>query len=112
MKLTLFVLRVADLERSRAFYACLGLDLISEKHGNGPHHYSCRLADTVMELYPDSPQQPRSNVRLGFQATKETVERLKVLLSEPPRLIRELPDAEVFLVRDPDANAIELEVAR
>jgi catechol 2,3-dioxygenase-like lactoylglutathione lyase family enzyme len=114
VKLTLFVLRVTDLERSRAFYACLGLELVSEQHGNGPPHYSCRLGDPVMELYPASDQQPRSNVRLGLQVTKEALQRLhsSSYVREPPRLIRQRDDADVFVVRDPDENAIELEVMR
>jgi lactoylglutathione lyase len=112
-KMKLLVLRVENLELSRAFYAGLGLELLPEKHGNGPLHYSCSMQETVMELYPCSLQQPRpASVRLGFQATKDAFCRLNSsgLLRQPPQLLRRMDNAEVYLVRDPDENAIELEL--
>ena len=95
VQLTLIVLRVSDLERSRAFYAELGFDLVLEQHGDGPVHYACTLGELVLELYPHA--QP-SNVRLGLRVSMETVTRVQA------QLIREA----VYVVRDPDGNAIEL----
>ncbi|HEX2731005.1 MAG TPA: hypothetical protein VHM70_05345 [Polyangiaceae bacterium] len=39
LNLALLVLRCQDLERSRQFYAALGLVFTSEQHGSGPVHY-------------------------------------------------------------------------
>ena len=67
-----------------------------------------------MELYPCSERHPRpSRVRLGFRATREALDRLQAsgLLQEPPRLIRSQAHVEVYLVSDPDENALELEVS-
>jgi transcriptional regulator with XRE-family HTH domain len=113
-RMTLLVLRVADLEVSRAFYAGLGLELVAEQHGNGPLHYSCTMEQTVMELYPCTERSPRSSrLRFGFQARKDAIDRLcsSGFLKERPRVIRSLPQSKVYLVRDPDENSIELEVA-
>lgn len=113
-RMSLLVLRVADLEISRSFYAGLGLELVPERHGDGPLHYSCTMDGTVMELYASTTSnRPLSRLRLGFHARKEVFDRLSSsgLLTDPPRMIRSLPRSEVYLVRDPDENAIEVEVA-
>ena len=47
----LIVLKCARLDRSRAFYAALGLQPMPEQHGTGPVHYSCTLGGVVLELY-------------------------------------------------------------
>lgn len=39
--LNLLVLRTDDLEKSRDFYAALGLAFEKHKHGTGPSHYAC-----------------------------------------------------------------------
>jgi catechol 2,3-dioxygenase-like lactoylglutathione lyase family enzyme len=76
----LMVIRISDLERSRAWYESLGLDLQSEQHGNGPLHYACVLGGTVFELYPASEKNPVSlGVRLGF-----SVRRIRERLATSP----------------------------
>lgn len=112
VRMNLFVLRVSDLEVSRAFYASLGLELVPETHGSGPLHYSCTTAETVLELYAREPQRPPS-LRLGFVAREDALQRLSSLglLPGPPRLIRQDGGGDTYLVRDPDNNAIELQVA-
>jgi catechol 2,3-dioxygenase-like lactoylglutathione lyase family enzyme len=50
VRLTLIVLGCVDLELSRRFYEALGMSFVEEKHGSGPHHYACTLAETVLEL--------------------------------------------------------------
>jgi hypothetical protein len=49
---SLLVIRSSDVERTRAFYSQIGLAFRPEKHGNGPLHYSCEMADLVFEIYP------------------------------------------------------------
>jgi transcriptional regulator with XRE-family HTH domain len=111
-RINLFVLRVSDLEVSRAFYAGLGLELVPERHGDGPLHYSCTTAETVLELYACEERRSQ-NLRLGFVAQEEALQRLSSLglLPGPPRLIRRHGGIDTYLVRDPDNNAIELQVA-
>jgi transcriptional regulator with XRE-family HTH domain len=112
-KISLLVLRVSDLETSRAFYTHLGLRLIPEKHGAGPLHYSCTMQETVMELYPCSDGLRSNRLRFGFRTQRQSIDRLNSsgLLKHPPCVIRSQPRSEVYLVRDPDDNAIEVEVA-
>ena len=110
LKLNLLVLRVEDLEASRTFYAALGLDLVPEKHGDGPLHLSCDLQGTVMELYPRSREMRPTSLRLGFRVTRAALDRLTSSGSSP-RLLRQTGGVATYLVRDPDENAIELEVA-
>jgi catechol 2,3-dioxygenase-like lactoylglutathione lyase family enzyme len=105
--LTLIVLRCADLEQARKFYEALGLALVTEKHGAGPVHYSARVGDTVLELYPQRGAETRG-LRLGFQvsdlaAALRLIERTggKVVRAEPA------PDASA-IVEDPDGHTIEL----
>ena len=67
MRVTLIVLRCADLERSVAFYAALGLTVTREQHGTGPVHFSCTLDHgVVLELYPRGGRDT-SGLRLGLR---------------------------------------------
>lgn len=113
-RMNLLVLRAGDIERSRSFYALLGLHLVPERHGTGPLHYSCRLAETVMEIYPGTGSHARGGLRLGIQLPRASaaIERLVAagFLTEHPSVLRRQHRAEVYLVRDPDGNSIELEL--
>ena len=114
VRINLLVLRVADVEISRSFYAYLGLDLIPEKHGTGPLHYSCTMQETVMEIYPCADAGARGGgLRFGLRAQRQAIDRLRSsgLLKHPLRVIRSHAQSEVYLVKDPDENAVEVEVA-
>jgi lactoylglutathione lyase len=65
--INLVVLRVADLERSRRFYECLGVRFARERHAAGPEHLAADLGGTVFELYPDGGRGPTAGLRLGFR---------------------------------------------
>lgn len=52
--LSLLVLRAADPERLARFYSAFGLAFRTEKHGEGPLHWSCDLGGSVLEIYPAS----------------------------------------------------------
>jgi lactoylglutathione lyase len=112
--LKLLVVRASDLERSRAFYSQLGLNLRPEKHGDGPLHYSCDLAGTVLELYPAN-QRPTGGLRLGLRlpSAASVLDRLLAagFLAERPGLIERKDGPSVCLIRDPDGNVIELEMS-
>lgn len=50
--LRVLVLRVRDLEASKAFYEQVGFVFKREQHDRGPAHYSGRMGDALLELYP------------------------------------------------------------
>ena len=108
--LSLIVLRVADIERSAAFYASLGLNFTRENHGAGPEHFSTRVGETVFELYPASERFPVTTVRLGFG-----VESIPAVLNHwrgrHCRILSEPQDSPYGLravVADPDGHRVEL----
>lgn len=102
--LNLVVLRCRDLERSLRFYAALGLDLVEEKHGRGPVHYSSALGGVVLELYP-ARGRSTADVRIGI-----VVHDIASALSEVRALggVVESEDVTAALVVDPDGHKVEL----
>ncbi|MFD7256701.1 glyoxalase/bleomycin resistance/dioxygenase family protein [Streptomyces sp. NPDC059874] len=69
MTIDLLVIYTTRLEACRDFYAGLGLDLVPERHGNGPDHYAATLADGgVLELYPAARRPETGYLRLGLTA--------------------------------------------
>jgi transcriptional regulator with XRE-family HTH domain/catechol 2,3-dioxygenase-like lactoylglutathione lyase family enzyme len=111
-QVTLLVIRVTDLERSRAFYEHLGLSLRPERHGDGPLHYSCSMLGTVFELYPCTSRAVPGSIRLGLQlpSIHNAIQELLSagMLSERPQFVERSPGPNVCVVRDPDGNAVEL----
>lgn len=76
--ITLIVLFVGDLQRSREFYSLLGLSFVEEQHDGGPVHYAATLpGGCVLELYPAG-DRPVTRTRLGFAVVDvaSTVEAL------------------------------------
>jgi lactoylglutathione lyase len=66
-RLTLLMIRAADVERTVAFYRELGLTFERERHGSGPVHYAADCDGTVFEIYPIRPgDRVTSSMRLGF----------------------------------------------
>lgn len=59
------VVRCEALEDSVRFYRTLGLELVRERHGGGPEHYSARIGELVLELYPARTERT-AGVRLGL----------------------------------------------
>lgn len=102
--LTYVVLRCADLELSRSFYAALGLVLVEEQHGTGGKHYSCSAGSVLLELYPLEARQT-AGARLGFQ-----VEDVEAAVSAARQaggvVVRTDPSGTVL--RDPDGHQIHL----
>lgn len=106
-QLVFVVLRCADLDRARDFYAALGLRLVMEKHGAGATHYSATLGDTVLELYPLQ-NEPTSGLRIGLRV--EDPERVAAAVAAAGGTVVRTSTVEV-VVRDPDGHTIHL-VAR
>jgi len=108
--LKMLVLKTADLERLREFYALFGFELAEEKHGNGPRHYSAPMGDGVLELYP-LPEGAAADLtsRFGFAVSDlrnvvESVRSLTEMVIEPKLTEWGLR----AVVRDPDGRTIEL----
>jgi lactoylglutathione lyase len=102
------VLRVADIEKSAAFYRLLGIVLTQERHGQGPLHYSFPLAPGIVcELYPlkpDAGAPPR--VRLGFIVENAAV--IRDALVQEGHTISPSTSPDSFIVLDPNGNEAEV----
>ena len=111
--MNLLVIRTLDLERSRVFYKGLGLAFRAERHGEGPLHYSCDVSGTTIELYPTT--KPTGGVRLGLRIPTPRAALAELvssgLLLEQPAFVERRCGPNVCVVRDPDGNAVELEMA-
>jgi catechol 2,3-dioxygenase-like lactoylglutathione lyase family enzyme len=109
--LSLVVLRVADLERSAAFYRILGLIFTKHRHGTGPEHYACDMSGTVFELYPRRDESDStSRTRLGFKIsnldqTLVALEQAGAKIISPPK---DSPFGRRAVVDDPDGHRVEL----
>ena len=106
MKLSLVVLRVADLAESRLFYEQLGLEFRQEQHGSGPEHLSTVIGGTVVELYPVGSGPSTQGLRLGL-----VVAGLAEVAATCGAAV--IGDCErdgrrVVLLRDPDGHKVEL----
>lgn len=109
--LNLLVLRCRDLEKSRAFYECVGLNFVKHSHGDGPEHYSHENHEIVIELYSAS-SGPIDKTGLGFRCYD--LEAMQKSLTEKgfiPDIIRETEWGESFVVRDPDGRRVEIKSA-
>lgn len=111
-RLNLVVLRVADLERSVAFYRAIGLTFERHAHGTGPQHYAAESDGFVFELYVATDEQPvSSSTRVGFA------------VNDVDAVLSRLVDARVVVppkgsewgrravVADPDGHRVELVAA-
>lgn len=61
------VLRCQDLDETKAFYERLGIELVEERHGGGPRHYSAQLGGGVVEFYPASDRFPVDNASISLK---------------------------------------------
>jgi catechol 2,3-dioxygenase-like lactoylglutathione lyase family enzyme len=110
-RLSLAVIRSSNLEKSRAFYTALGLQLSKEKHGDGPEHYSCALGEAVFEIYPAKRNEKTTRqIRLGFcvaslDETMDVIPSLSGRIVSPPA---RSPWGYRSVVSDPDGHKVEL----
>jgi lactoylglutathione lyase len=113
--LTLLVQRAADLDRTLTFYQKIGLEFAREQHGNGPVHFSCELAGTVIEIYPGksatAPDRKAGGATMiGFQVAN--VDELVRALANSSEVIITAPQDSAWgrraVIQDPDGRAVEL----
>lgn len=83
MKLYYLVLYCKDVNISMEWYQKIGFTTTIEKHGKEPIHYSMKIGDLVVELYPS--KEKRSFIRLGIKLGLE----------------------KGLILEDPDGNMIE-----
>ena len=108
--LSLIVIRVADIDRSAAFYSALGFTFEREQHGSGPKHYSTMANNIVFELYPASGRFPVTTLRMGFFVSSIDAV-LQVWRQSDCKVLSEPKDSPWGLhavVADPDGHRIEL----
>jgi predicted enzyme related to lactoylglutathione lyase len=109
--LNLVVLRTTDLERSAAFYSCLGVSFVRHRHGNGPEHLAAEMPGVVFELYPSSTDTtPTKDTRIGF--TVASLDAALTALAEFPGAIvsppKDSPWGRRAVAADPDGHRVEL----
>ncbi|MBL4846145.1 MAG: XRE family transcriptional regulator [Planctomycetes bacterium] len=112
-RMNLLVLRATDVERSRTFYEGIGFNLRKERHGKGPLHYSCDSGSGVFEIYPcRRGTESVGDLRLGFVVpdAQGIFQELEERGFEPcPKYEDRLNSPSVWVLRDPDGNAIEIQ---
>jgi lactoylglutathione lyase len=108
--LNLVVLRCIDIERTRAFYECLGLQFERHRHGDGPEHLTA-VDDwaIVIELYPATERNPadRCGVGLGVANPEKAIMALRSNGFDPGP-IEQRPWGPSFVVRDPEGRRVEV----
>jgi len=111
VSLKLLVLKTHHVDVLRAFYEVIGMSLCEEQHGSGPVHYSAKLGDVVLEIYPLAEGgQADTTSRIGFAVDDlgyvlETLWRRELA---PITKARETEWGLRSVVRDPDGRAVEL----
>jgi len=112
MEIKLLVIRTPDISRLAAFYELLGLKTEYHKHGNSPYHYSGKIGNTILEIYPlaKGQQEADKELRLGFEV--DSFENVVDLLKEKQLSFVSEPMQTEFgfmaIVKDPDGRKIEL----
>lgn len=112
MQLKLLVLRSAIPNQLAQFYTQLGCTFEQHRHGKGPLHYACTIAQTVLEIYPLAKGQVAadSNLRLGFEI-KELELVLEKLIEHGGKIIQAPGESEfgwMAIVQDLEGRKIEL----
>lgn len=110
--LKLLVLKTTHVDRLRAFYQALGVELVEEQHGSGPLHYAAQVGNAMLEIYPLPGEGgvADATTRLGF-AVEDLAEVIHAahavgvtITSEP----RQTAWGLRAVVRDPDGRSVEL----
>ena len=107
--LNLVVIRVEDIEKSKAFYEAIGLNFERHRHGKGLPHLASTGTDITFEIYPAQGKNT-ADIRLGFLVDNVDVatQQLKgcggVVLTEA----KDSPWGRRAVIKDPDGHTVEL----
>ena len=107
----LLVIYAEDISVTERFYATLGLEFVSERHGRGPEHRAAQSGAVVFEIYPASEHSPATHsLRLGFEVAN-LEQQIEALLAAGGQIVK-LPERSAFgqraVVRDPEGRKVEL----
>lgn len=61
-----YVLRTHDIDQLVEFFTKMGMTFVPEKHGGGPHHFTCEVSGNVFEIYPHRPFEGEDETDLGI----------------------------------------------
>ncbi len=99
------------LELVAAFYAALGIELVPEKHGNGPDHFFFK-SEIACELYPPrTPPEAAFVLRIDTKDIDVSLQNLKTQFNEADLIIGDvqtLKSSKKVILRDPDGRVVEL----
>lgn len=108
--LNLLVLRTEKPAKLAEFYSALGLDFVTEKHGNGATHHAARLGDTLIEIYPRTPGKGNADVAtIGLQVS--SLDDLTPFLMQESEVVsppQDRPWGRGMIVRDPAGHCLHL----
>ena len=109
-KINLLVLRSADIERAVSFYTALGMSFVSEKHGEGPTHYSATIDGLVLEIYPQIMGTPVAPIRFGIavDSLDTTVRSLEVVGGSCVQQPHASKWGRRAVIKDCDGHVVEL----
>ncbi|CAN5158178.1 hypothetical protein BH09MYX1_BH09MYX1_06960 [soil metagenome] len=103
--LTQIVIPCTDLQKSRDFYAALGLELTREQHEGGPVHFSSSMSGVLLQLYPA--KLVGAPTRIGLRVA--SVSAATAATTKAGGTLRYVAvDSPKAVVLDPDDHAIEL----
>ena len=113
-RLNLVVLHAADPVGLAGFYSELGLEFVRHRHGTGPEHFACEGEGGVFEIYPATPRQGPSGLRLGFEvedviAAAECLSKVGASILSAPGTS---PSGLRAVLQDPEGNKIDLTESR
>ncbi|MBI4175711.1 MAG: hypothetical protein HY518_00765 [Candidatus Aenigmarchaeota archaeon] len=106
-RLDYIVLHSPDIDRLRTFYeTMLDIDFAEEKHGIGPKHYSCKIGDVTLELYPAKQAANVPIIGIEVPDVHEIVRRVgtEYLHKQPERT----DHGHMAVLRDTDNRPIHL----
>jgi len=107
--LNLVLIRVEDIEWSKAFFELLVFRFSRHQHGNGSEHYACEFPTFVFEIYPRL-EKPSVGARIGFSVA--SVERAVCAIREAGYAVlsqpKDSPWGRRAVVRDLDGHHVEL----
>src|SRR5262245_24539519 len=115
ISLSLLVLRTTRIGACLEFYQALGLEMVEEKHGKGPLHYSFSSNGITIEIYPETQKnfieiRAERTLRIGFKveslaATLESLESLGATVLKFPSITKW---GHCAVILDPDGREVEI----
>ncbi|MBO0726478.1 MAG: VOC family protein [Blastocatellia bacterium] len=115
ISLSSLVLRTTRIDACLGFYQALGLEMVEEKHGKGPAHYSSSSNGVIVEIYPETQKnftesRTERTIRLGFKveslaATLKSLESLGATVLKPPSITQW---GHCAVILDPDGREVEI----